>query len=110
MEATMTPDEIDIVEKRLKARCETFQKQPSEFVGYYGSHDAELDRDAATIRSLSTRLREAEEALEAWKAAYPESDEDNSEHNLWGRYGSEFAHAMRLTRRARALSGLEKEK
>lgn len=42
------------------------------------------------------------EALEAWSTAYPESDPDNSIESLWGRYGSEFASAMKATRSALA--------
>lgn len=48
----------------------------------------------------SERERSLREALAAWEAAYPESDPDNSVDSLWGRYGSEFAHAMKLTRAA----------
>jgi hypothetical protein len=108
----MTPDEIDIVEKRLKARCETFQKQPSEFVGYYGSHDAELDRDAANlIRSLSTRLREAEEALEREREECAKVAEETGRQLCSAQDGEPWI-VVRVAAaiRARALSGLGKEK
>jgi hypothetical protein len=43
-------------------------------------------------------------ALKALTNAYPENDEDNSVENLWARYGSEFACAVRDARAAVALA------
>lgn len=62
---------------------------------------AKENRGAATaLLSQQSEINRLVEAASAWRDAYPEDQEDNSIHNLWGRYGSEFAHAMKLTRAA----------
>jgi hypothetical protein len=57
----------------------------------------QAERDLAAERE---RVRELEAALRGWNEAYPERGKGNSIEDLWARYGSEFAYAMKLTRAA----------
>lgn len=74
-----------------------------------GSHVAsmsdtgdEAEANAALIVRAVNAHDELVAALRDLTNAYPESDDDNSEANLWARYGSEFASAVSKARAALA--------
>ena len=67
-----------------------------QLTDYVGSQE---DAAKAITHELNCH-DEMRAALAAWDEAYPNDEEDCSISDLWGRYGSQFAHAMDLTRKA----------